>query len=117
MERALYHKDIHTFVGDLALGSISLDWTQHALERAWSRGIRIVTLLEAPKGTVFEVELSRQAVEKVCVRVPYSAVEDVCFVLRPVDKEGGRWLVVTCWLNKKGDRHTSLDRTRYAAVA
>ena len=73
----------------------------------------------------FEVEATQYKlygkwiVTKVCIRVPYDDLNDVCISIRPYRDHETRELdltkatIVTAWLNNSLDGHQTLDKTKY----
>lgn len=72
----------------------------------------------------FEIEMSKDYhffklggwfVTKYCIRIPYSAEQDLCVAIRPQYKNSVPVdnMIVTAWLNNKKDSHNTLDKTKY----
>jgi len=61
---------------------------------------------------VIELEIMRQQVNKVVLRISYNNSHDLVLVIHPRDG-----FVRTVWLNSKFDKHKSLDKSRYSAAA
>ncbi len=91
----------------------------------------LIACLDSIKGNqqeAFEVELGKDEslfgddgwyVTKYCVRVHYSDREDACIAIRPQYRDGyvvGS-LVVTAWMNSRGDSHFTLDKNKYCSEA
>lgn len=68
---------------------------------------------------VVEVAVSEGRVSKLLVRVPHPTSErdDIVMVLRPGETKKHPWTVVTNWVNRKNDKHSTLDRSKYADPA
>lgn len=68
---------------------------------------------------VVEVAVAEGRVSKLLVRVPHptSAQDDIVMVLRPGETKRSPWTVVTNWVNRKNDKHSTLDRSKYADPA
>lgn len=58
------------------------------------------------KGYLFEVEETDGKVTKAVYRVQYDNDKDICLVIR-------KGLIATAWVNKKNDKHFTLDKTKY----
>jgi hypothetical protein len=107
----MYHKDVFfpTFLlGDLNIyRPMSVIPTRHALESATARGFRAPRTI--PVGAVvIEVEVgSHGSVDKLVYRFGWSHTHDMVAVVR-----GDR--LITCWLNERNDKHSTLDRNKYA---
>lgn len=83
--------------------------TRHAAERAQEKGIALPTRIPVQKARVVEVtQLPCGEVYKFLIRFcSGDGCNDICMSLNP----HGR--VPTVWLNQKGDRHRTLNRSRY----
>lgn len=68
---------------------------------------------------VVEVAVSEGRVSKLLVRVPHptSRQDDIVMALRPGATKKHPWTVVTNWVNRKNDKHGTLDRSKYADPA
>ena len=61
--------------------------------------------------TPFEVEVSKEhRILKYVVRTTYDATRDISIVIIP---RGDVAFVKTAWLNDKGDKHFTLDKSKY----
>lgn len=88
--------------------------------------IRCLDSIKDNPQDAFEVELGRDSsifgdygwyITKYCVRVHYSDMEDACIAIRPQYREGyvvGN-LIVTAWMNSRGDSHLTLDKSKYCS--
>jgi hypothetical protein len=105
----LFHKDIYlpAFLGDLNVyRPMSVMPTRHALEASLLRGFRAPRTIPAG-ATVIEVEVgSHGSIDKIVYRFGFDKTNDLVAVVR-----GNR--LITCWLNAKADKHSTLDRTKY----
>jgi hypothetical protein len=104
----LFHKDIYlpAFLGDLNLYSdLAIVPTRHALEASLLRGFRAPRTIPAG-AMVIEVEVESNRITKTVYRFGFDKTNDLVAVVR-----GGR--LITCWLNAKADKHSTLDRTKY----
>lgn len=111
----LYHKDIGFPKGaNLPHGFspvVRLRYGPHAREAAnndrYGR-LELPQAIDIRKGELFEVGITGNTVTKMGVRMPYSDRIDLIVVFSPADG-----FVRTVWANEKGDKHRTLDRTRY----
>lgn len=111
----LFHRDLHKWVKDINLGTVTLDWSLHAREQAQSRSIPTIWSIGLTK--VIECEKNDQGeYTKLLIRksCPGKVGLDICIVVRPLSV--GEWRVVTVWLNRSSDKHITLDRSKYAAA-
>ena len=115
-----YHRDIFIPTNvTVPARTVKVEYSGHALaESAADRygSVPRVTHvnLAHPAVQIIEVTLDAQtrALAKVLVRIPSSAnvLDDIVLVLRPAR---GAWLAVTTWLNRRDDKHRTLDRSKY----
>lgn len=106
----LYHREIGFPQVELPCGTLELQYTAHARRAAQTDRYGYICLskrVTIRPEQVFEIEVEGQRVTKLCARLPYDERCDLCLVLR------GN-LCVTCWLNRRDDRHHTLNRGRYA---
>ena len=80
--------------------------TRHAYERAEAKGFTLPTLIPAGSQVV-EVEMLDGVVTKLVVRFPYDGGRDMVAVVRRGN------VLITAWLNAKGDGHMTLDAGKY----
>jgi hypothetical protein len=68
---------------------------------------------------VIEVSVSGGRVSKLLVRVPHpsSNQDDIVMVMRPGEHKKQPWTIVTNWVNRRSDKHRTLDRSKYADPA
>lgn len=127
MKDGLYHSEIGIPAEALnpffAGRTFRLDYTRHAKHAAISD--RYGPLTKAPlsltinPGEVFEAQVESGRVVKFAVRLTagFSAASpdvDLVLVLMPT---GGLFLTVkTLWLNKRTDKHVTLDRNKYTTL-
>lgn len=71
-----------------------------------SLNIIIDELIEDKEIKPFEVEIENNKVTKAVVRVPYDDTSDISIVFR-------KNKIITAWLNKREDKHYTLDETKY----
>ena len=146
MNRVLLHRDIYmpswlqAEVARVLDRYESYTLSRHVMEHAVSGMDRshgytlegLVDALDTHLGRpheAFEAELTqyrdggRWIVSKVCIRIPYSDMDEACISIRPWrDPQTGKVdpstaTIVTAWLNSIGDSHDTLDRTRYQGEA
>lgn len=111
----LYHKDIGFPKGaNLPRGFqhvMKLRYGPHAIQAANTDRYGKLDLppaIDIRKGELFEVGLTGNTVTKMAVRMPYDQHIDLIIVFSPADG-----FVRTVWANEKGDKHRTLDRSRY----
>ena len=110
----LYHSEIGFPDLPLPLGKIKLTYSKHALQEARKDRYSVINLplsVFVVEGQIFEMAVVCSEIIKIGIRIPYSTAHDLVLIVKP--KSG---FVITCWLNEKHDKHTSLDKTRYSAV-
>lgn len=88
---------------------MELRYGRHALDRAAEKGIVLPLKISLTLKSVVEIDLTEQE-PKYTIRVPYNHLNDAVFV---VFKSG---FCKTVWLNRKTDRHGTLDKSRYSRV-
>lgn len=71
----------------------------------------IITIIKTPKAP-FEVEYDEQSYFKFVVRVEYDEIHDISIVFLK-QKQDKFPLIKTAWLNRKDDKHHTLNRDRY----
>jgi carbonic anhydrase len=67
---------------------------------------KAVNNLKKSPCTPFEVETNRNKVTKAVYRTPYNKDTDISIVFR-------KHTIVTAWLNRKDDTHSTLDTSKY----
>lgn len=83
-----------------------LRYSDHAKARAAEKGIdSLPDTIISRDCTVFEIEDTD--IRKFALRTHYDSVNDLCMA---VDEKG---LVRTVWLNRKNDRHCTLNKRLY----
>lgn len=98
-------------LAELRLGRIRLLHSKHAVEQSQLRHIEIPTLIVIDKGMLVEIEADGRRLTKAVARFGRpDSIWDDCIVLRPI--EGDLWLVVTCWRNRRDDKHETLNLKR-----
>lgn len=71
----------------------------------------IITIIKTPK-VPFEVEYDEQSYFKFVVRIEYDEIHDISIVFLK-QKQDKFSLIKTAWLNRKDDKHRTLNRDRY----
>lgn len=104
---------MHPEISNLLLGQISLEYSRHALDRAYDKGVTVEGSMFVPKGAVVEIEMISSKITKAVVRMPQSVEVDRVFVLVPLSRS--HWKVVTVWLNAVSDTHQTLNKERLSA--
>lgn len=99
-------------LASMGLNCPEIAWSIHATERAVQKGVRCLYQAEFKPGSIVEVEVEGKKLLKAVIRVnnPVDTRMDDVLVLRPICQD--RWLVVSCWQNKKTDTHRTLDKSR-----
>ena len=69
------------------------------------------SIIKTPKAP-FEVEYDEQSYFKFVVRVDYDEIHDISIVFLK-QKQDKFPLIKTAWLNRKDDKHHTLNRDRY----
>jgi len=76
--------------------------------------VRRINLAD-PRVQIIEVTLDAETrrLTKILIRFPHPerAADDIVLVLRT---RRGPWLAVTTWVNRRDDKHRTLDRSKYA---
>lgn len=94
---------------------ITLTVTRHAEQASQTDRYGRITIekyLHTAGAQLVEFETDGQfQLTKIVLRKSYSADLDVVYVI----VRGGK--LVTCWLNKKSDKHETLDKSRVSKVA
>jgi hypothetical protein len=88
--------------------------TPHA--RAAATGDRygaftLPTVVDTRKGDIVEAKVVNGVVAKVVIRQEYNADHDIVLVLDP---RPSMPVLITAWLNEKGDAHSTLDTSKYS---
>jgi hypothetical protein len=109
----LYHRQLGFPNVPLPCGTFLLSYTRHALKEALTDCYSCIQLppsLQVTPESIVEIEVKQKTVVKVLVRIEYSNDFDLCLVLKPHHL----WAtVLTVWLNKRNDQHSTLNISRY----
>lgn len=112
---ALFHKDIGFPEGFCAkVGTRMLIYTQHAKNAALNDRYGVINLpkyVNTSDAEIIEAEIEGQLVLKLVYRVSYNKDLDLVLAVIPVDD---KFLVKTVWLNRRTDKHKTLNRRVYA---
>jgi hypothetical protein len=103
----------HSELASVTCKSKKLRATNHAIERAHIKGLKLPSHLTIEAGQLVELELTGGRPSKLVVRQAQCDTWDRVMVLVPKDPE--TWLVVTCWLNRSTDNHKTLNLNRISA--
>jgi len=110
---ALYHKDVFFPAPARNLQfSALLRYSAHARQAATTDQyghIDLPAVFDSRKAVLVEAEVEGQKVVKAVYRQPYQGKQDLVLVINPEDR-----LVRTVWINRHGDAHRTLDRSKYA---
>lgn len=93
-------------------GVIDLNYSNHALQAANNDrygNIDLPDSVDTNKAKLIELEVvNNRYLSKIVYRMEYDSEYDICIVIIPE-----RWFVKTVWLNRKSDKHRTLDRSKY----
>lgn len=106
-----YHKAIFLPKIKYPNREIELTPSRHALEQAGKDRyglIRIPARINFNNVDIIEVEIQAGKVFKVVIRMPYN---NTCDLVMPILINGA--IIKTVWLNRKNDKHETLDHTKY----
>ena len=120
MEDGLYHfelnwnEEIQKQIDDALNSDLPLKFDAHAIDKKFSRKISTngITKQKLKKGYCFEAKVENDKVIKFVIRYGYNDIDDLCSVWIPKD------ICLYCktiWLNKKDDKHITLDESKYVA--
>lgn len=105
----------HPVLASLNLGSVSLTWTQHALDRALDKRVGVICFETIGPGSIVELERVGNKTVKLVVRLQNKRNPNFDDVLVLVPACEGLFRVVTCWRNYKADKHETLNLSRISA--
>lgn len=106
----MYHREVgfpdSLLIPDL---KVKLKYCDHTLEK----NLKILPkYIRINKTNIFEVSTFDDIkIKKALVRINYDEKRDMVLVLQILSKAWAR--VITVWLNKKQDKHYTLDKTKY----
>lgn len=115
-QETLYHKDVG-FPSDLNMprgftSVLNLKYGGHAKEQALEDKygkIQLPHRVDLRKGEIFEIGAKGNTVTKIGIRFKYDDTRDIILIVNPADG-----FVRTVWFNVAGDKHKTLDMSRYA---
>lgn len=113
---SLYHKEIG-FPIDVKLpeGKFGLEWSEHALREAdydINGKIKPSNAIIIDPYRIFEIQVEQgKDIVKFCYRTRYNAKCDVVYALIP--NGNGAFTVKTAWLNRRSDKHATLNYEKY----
>ena len=114
----LFHKDIYIpeKIKNIGIVKCQPKSTYHAQRAANSDRYGLINLPQTVKfcaNDIIEVELYDNRPDiKFLVRLPYNEENDICAVVLFTPQEV---ILKTLWLNRKIDKHATLDTSRYSA--
>lgn len=112
----LYHPEV--FIPEsftMPTERVRLSYSQHAQRASLNDRYGVIPAFETIPLSQFrlvELGMTNGKVSKIVVRGTFDAKRDVIFVLIP----GPTYFVKTVWFNLRSDKHTTLNRSRYAAA-
>lgn len=118
MEDGIYHyevyweEEIQNQIDDVLNSGLPLRFDGHAINNKYKRKISIssINTEKLKNGYCFEAEVKKNKVVKFVIRYGYNDIYDLSSVWQPnVDCMYCR----TVWLNKKNDKHVTLDENKY----
>jgi hypothetical protein len=92
-------------------GTILLDYSRHALEASQNDRygtIRLPRTLDTEKAKLIEIEVIKGQLTKAVYRCEHCNKFDIVIVVIPNARK-----VKTVWLNRKIDKHKTLNRNKY----
>lgn len=108
-----YNIQTDPWLYDLEPGNLALVFTQHAINQALKRNIKLMNKISAGKGSVVEAESENGRPTKLVIRLNYNVSQDIIYVVVP---RGLNYRVITVWLNNKEDTHQTLNYARLSQV-
>ena len=120
MKNGLYHcevyweKDIQNQIDKALNSELPLHFADHAIENKFARHISIdgITRQKLKAGYCFEATVKNNRVIQFVIRYGYDNTFDICSVWMP---HSDCLFCKTIWLNKKDDKHITLDESKYVA--
>ena len=118
-QETLYHKDVG-FPNDLDMPRgftpvMNLKYGGHAKEQALEDkygAIQLPQRIDLRKGEIFEIGVKGKVVTKLGIRFKYDDSRDIIIIVNPADG-----FVRTVWFNVAGDKHKTLDTSKYTKPA
>ena len=120
MKDSLYHCEVYWNENiqhqiEKALSSeLPLIFDSHAIDNKFERKISIsrITIKKLSLGYCFEAKVYKNKVVKFVIRYGYDDIYDLCSVWIP---KSDCLYCKTIWLNKKDDKHYTLDEKKYVS--
>lgn len=109
-----YNIATHPQLADMQCAARTVSYSRHAVERAHTKRVPLLSIITIASGDVVEAEESFGRVTKVVVRQRLDARRDRVLVLVP---DGDRWFCVTVWSNGIDDTHATLNLGRVTGGA
>lgn len=115
----LYHAQVYfpdKLKAALPKGMLNLVYGQHAKQSCLNDRYGTITpppAIDLSNGQVFEAEVTDGKLVKFAVRMSYDATRDISIVVAC----SRDYFVKTLWLNKKSDKHRTLDKNKYAKAS
>lgn len=118
MENGLYHREVYWTDDiqkqiDVALNSgLQFQFSNHAIDKEFIRQIPTssITIDKLKNGECFEVLMENNKVIKFVIRYGFDDIYDLSSVWIP---NSDCLFCKTIWLNKKTDKHKTLDKKNY----
>lgn len=112
---SLYHREVgFPACVELPKGKFSLEWSEHAQQQCVmdiNGAIKVTPTIILDPYRIFEVQLSQdQKIEKFAYRTRYNGRCDITYVFIP---QGENLFIKTVWLNRRSDKHFTLDVSKY----
>lgn len=112
---ALYHTDVYMpEIARRVAFAAMVRPTPHARHAATSDrygSFNLPLVVDTRQTTLIEAAVEGNVVTKVVLRQGYSETHDIVMVLDPRPSIP---VLITAWINEKGDKHGTLDRSKYA---
>ena len=111
----MYYKEVG-FPSSIELpsGKRSVEWSEHAIREAEydiNGKIRYIDNIILDSYRIFEVETDKDGqITKFAYRTRYNAKCDVIYVFM---QKGNNLFIRTAWLNRRSDKHTTLNLSKY----
>lgn len=108
---SLYHRDVYIpadWIVRYRPNGERLRYSFHALERLQEKIQGEIPQIVPDGAEIVEIKADGPIVQEILYRFSFSPHYDICMVVIL-----GENLVKTCWLNHKGDKHRTLDRSKY----
>ena len=112
------HPEVANMQLHKGLEPVLLTYSKHALERAEMRHVGregLPAFLTVKQGEIVEVEFIKETrkVFKIVVRKALSQLDDIIYILVPLDLVLKNFKVLTIYINKASDKHKTLNKERF----